>query len=537
MTQYTDEFTSLNTSSWIVGAVTGDSDVSITADTLLSSAVSGGRIRRPIEEFDITGFAAGGSSNPLDLTLGSATTLDVGTQVWCYIAGTDDGGAGLELNGVKLATVLSSTLVSIQNTDGTAFDGTAGSYAVTGTPTVSLPTVFTTSNDEEQRAGGIFHASSEADGNRAVLWCRYGVEKTTLAGYGAALEWGTSGVRTLSILKLNESTGAEETLTSLSVASLMQTQASSDLNVSQFLSVAVTDIQEGEQIADTTPEAAGVLIRVWLNTESDAEVTLEFRDRDRIPHRAAGGFAVELGGTSAVFCDQWMAETGYVTSDYGEHEHNNRTLGELRTVLRRRLGGGNTSNYESAYLDDAINEAIYEIIAEIGDNALFLQKIRNWTLTVDADNLVTMPYYVDRVDAIFDASSHGPVHWQMVGTDDYGRQRIYMDDRPSGRAYDVRFWERVEPLEEDDDVCCVPRRWDDVVLCAAALRVAGEGERDKAHGETLYRRYRTMLGALMKDMNRQRRGEGRRMRVSYRATIASRRRSRYVPDWQLRFPT
>ena len=527
MTDFVDEFEAISSSYWLQQSVAATGDLSIDEDTLLTTATAGAQLRRPVTSYDLSAIETV-SDNPLDFDIATDTGLSAGEKMWCYLSGLNDGGSGTWTDGTYQVTALSGTRFTIQNPDGTDYDGSAGAWVLAGS--VIFPTDLTSGN-EGQRAGAVVHATAEASGNRAVLWSRMSRLEPAVAGYGVSLEWGASGARTLSILKLNESTGSEETLTSLSVTSRMNSVGGSDLNQSQFLSIAVTDIVDGENAT----ESAGTLIRAWLNADADGDVALEHRDRDRLVHRDAGGFAIELGATS-VYCDQWMDEIPYVSADYGEHEHNNRTLSELRSALNVRLAQGNTSNLSEALLNQTINEAIYEILGELGDNAHFLRKSRAMTLTIDGDKLVTMPYDVDRVDAIFNASSHIPSGWHLVGYDDYGRQQIYMQDQPSGRSYDVIFWQRVEPLDEDTDECCIPRRWDDVILSCAALRIAGEGERDKAHGETLYRRYRTDLGRLMKDMNRQRRGEDRKIRVRKRAYLRKPHTGRYSAPWQTRFP-
>lgn len=530
MTILQDEFDALLGGTWVKALAAGTStDIDSSGEVLYSSG-DGNYICGPVTSLSFASSAPISTDNPVEVTLSAAHGVASGEAVWVYISGVVDSGGGVDVNGTWQATSTGTYTLTLADADGAALDGTGGVWDASSGQLVLQDSIASTG----QRAAAVLVFRAAATGNAGTVWCRHSPKVTPKAGYGARLLFDGS-TRTLQILKKDVTTGADTVLTSADVSDLMATQSSTDLDVSQLVTISATDLSSDSDLS----EPDSVLLRAWVNTDDPADIALEAIDASDI-HRAAGGWAVEISGTPTsgtvdVDVDTWFGESGYTIPAFGARIERCRSLSELRTAVARYIGLSDSHDYTDAVLNDAINDAIVEINTELGDNALYLRRMKRMTLTVDSDELVTMPYDVERVEDIFDAQGKDAIDrgsWRWVVDDDDGRLRLAIDERPSSKVYLVRYFEHWEPLESDDDLCPIPKKWDEAVRAGAALRIAGEGERDMMHNKTLYARYKTSMERMQKAMSRQRRQSNARMHFA-----GSRRRGPRYGSWrQMRGP-
>lgn len=524
------EFDAAIGSTWVKALAAGAStDIDSSGEVLYSSG-DGNYICGPVTSHSFASSAPISTGDPVEVTLATAHGVATGDIVWCYIVNVTDSGGGVNVNGTWQATSTGPYTLELADADGVGLDGTGGTWDASSGLLVLQDSIASTG----QRAAAVLVFRAAATGNSGTVWCRHAPHVTPKAGYGVRLKFEGSA-RTLEILKKDPTTGADTVLTSADVSDLMATQSSSDLSVSQLVTISATDLSSDKDLS----ESDSVLLRAWVNTDDPADIALETIDRSDI-HRDAGGWAVEISGTPTsgtvdVDVDTWYGESGYSIPSFGARVERCRSLSELRTAVVRYMGLSDSHDYSPDVLNDAINDAIVEINTELGDNALYLRRMKRMTLSVDSDELVTMPYDVDRVEDIFDSEGKDAIgrdQWRWVADDDEGRLRLAIDERPSAREYIVRYFEHWEPLDADDDLCPIPKKWDEAVRAGAALRIAGEGERDVLHNKTLYARYKTAMERMQKAMSRQRRQSNARMHY-----VGSRRRHpRYGSYLQMRGP-
>lgn len=524
MTVVNDNFSTLAISSWLKDFSSSSGDITVSAAQILSADTDDMGIMGPVASQAISSWSDG-EGTAATLTTAISSDMVDGTY-FVYITGATAGT--YDPNGWWQATVSSTTTMTFESLAGVALENDAGDPFSGGT--IYYPSA---QSSAEQRFGVLSYATAAADDNHVTVWARWDAEVDKTAGYGVRLEWGLT-TRTLTLLKLDAGDGSEYTLASTDVTHLMNTVSSSDIEVSQYIGITVTDVKVDEsQSADR--EAWGVLVRAYLNDDSLGNAVLEVKDFGQTSgtygvHRDPGQYGISLSGDVAV--DAWEGETGFVFPEFGAYSSEFRSLSEMRAAVTRYLSRSSATSLEDVVVNEAINDAIVECIEELGDNALFLQRFELMRLTMDSStHLVTMPGKVERVEMLADGSGRDIRDWKMVGYDEAGRLLLSVTDLPSGRDYYVRYYERIQPLEVDEDECPIPKRYDECVRAAAALRLSGEGERDSDHSRTLYARFKRSIERLHKEMNRFRRQN--RPRMHYRRGQSG---YRYAPSWQVRGP-
>lgn len=386
---------------------------------------------------------------------------------------------------------------------------------------------------EPTGAGQEFEAfvagASNLDGNGIIIWNRFDTvadydPTVPTVGYGLSLGWNTDGTRPLSLIKINKATAALELLATLSNVTLDTGPGGTDIGYAQLIRLVTVTLGDGS-----------VLVRGYVNQDDDSDPTIEAVDRGQVTtgasatmHLDAGTYAITLSGTSTVSVDRVTVRDDYVLSGFSDYKTGRRTLSELRTNLKLKMDRGIASNLSDEYLNTVLNDAVEHEMDDLADLATFTRKMRTEALTEDAAQLVTLPYDVDTIIDIYDASSNQPVEWRLIHVDSANRAVIHMPRSPGGESYQILYNEKWEPMEEDTDECVIPQRFDEIVVLGALLRV-GTADRDARYTRGIEELYRARKKAVRKKLNSRQRNQKAQLHV--RAQNYS-DYSRYGRPWQ-----
>lgn len=383
----------------------------------------------------------------------------------------------------------------------------------------------TTPNDAGQEVRAL--VASGVEGGLVVSIGARMVQTAFVSSYGYVLKltYSNAGARTIAFQRYAPtSPGTAYDLTAATAVTL-RTSNSSNLYVLQDIRMTVTNVANG-----------GVRLRAYVNNYDDADPDLDFTDYGKDTatsaylqtQESAGQWMFAFSGAGAVVEE-------FSASDYYEieaaTEFSGRTLAQLRTAVRNVVDRSTQTNFPSATIDQYINDAHEEFFAELGDHALFMRREETMTLTTDGTRRVFMPANVDRIEAIVDSTNSTPVaFWARDMTSD-GRQTIELDmwNGSGVSSAIVSYFARFEPLVADTDRTPVPRRYDEAIVVAAAVRMA-ETYDNQGLVVILQARLARVLGLVKKSMSRLMRQTFARMHVP--PTHFRNRRTR-VPWWQL----
>ena len=185
-----------------------------------------------------------------------------------------------------------------------------------------------------------------------------------------------------------------------------------------------------------------------------------------------GSSQVQLGKD---FFTAWV-EADTAESDATREQSDLLTLSDIRTKVKRRYERTVTSNSSTnTQIDGFINDALREFFNTVGDNAWFLRRMEQLTLNTSYPGTIDMPRKVKRLITIESLICPGqPVVWKGIGYTDQGRLRIALHDY-SESSYLAHYIVLPEDLEQDGDLCLVPRDYVELIVVLACKRLAEAG--------------------------------------------------------------
>ena len=399
MTIIQDDFDFLDTTSkWYKFLTAGD--IAVINGMSFSSGANNFLVYKEPGSLSITSSTI---ATPIEVTFGAVHGVAIGSKFYVSISSCDAVIAEFPflLNGVFEVT---------------ASDTSKGTIQRTGVGAATTGVAYRHVSDASQRSELLVACSSEGAGLFGILWNRYdpsAQDGLTIGstGYGVKLSWEASGVRKISILKVDTTTGLLVELGS-KVVSLFQDQGT-DLGVLQRIKL----ITHNESALDSDLPQDVVIVRAYINEDDDGKPELEVKDSGRHtggttlpPARAPGTFAISFGTVvNETLVDAVSMEYGYVLPKTGVYGRGYSTRSELRRRLSRLVSVGGSTNYDDTFLNEAIQDAILETINTLGDKAWDLHKSVTMSLTASDDQLVTLNEDVGRVMHIWDAATHQPV--------------------------------------------------------------------------------------------------------------------------------
>lgn len=361
-----------------------------------------------------------------------------------------------------------------------------------------------------------------------------GLEKGAVAsnpswGFGAYLYYEPNGQRSLG-LYANRDGGwfalvpANIHLFGTKTVTLLTDPAGSDLRVIQQIRVRARRTDEG------------TLIRAYLNNGDMASPDLEY-----LFHRDS--FGTSFGEWGFWFGAHSNARKLIVASIEAQDIRfdlaaytpvGTPTLKELKDgALARYSGSAENDDLDPGLLTEYANDAINEIVNEVGDIAYFLNPVETMTLVLDDDGFTAFDERVERVISIRNPDTEREVKWEGVNPTKDGRVRVKIDPAPvpSGQSYRVTFQLRPDGMDKDSDHSIIPRKHRELAMIAIAMRIGGF-DTNAEHLQWLEKRYERLLVLLKRDCNRwQRMRRKLRFHSPRMRTVRARYESELIDQW------
>lgn len=356
-------------------------------------------------------------------------------------------------------------------------------------------------------------------------------------GYVAWLNYEPANVRRLVLFRyVNDGATVDQLIWLTTTTSFTMNQVdSSDRAVGQEIRLTVT----------TTPDDV-VRCRIYLNNDDDDNPTIDYVDRGRDfytqngfaflpPILVAGYWSILLGWDSTGVSGHTgvALSTVSATDNFAVEEENpyaGRTLAQLREAVERTVNRSTATNFSGTTVNAFLNDAQEQLLAELGDLAIFARRTEQMTLYSDSLYRTYMPRHVDKVEHIWDGNGNSRRWWLRDYADD-GVLVIQLEQVPGdgGADYVVSYFKRYAPMLTDTDRTIIPRRLDEALVIGAALRVA-EHDSDQTWYASLLNRWRMAVHDAKVHMNRQLRMTKGKM---YARRVSTNPWTRYAPRDQL----
>lgn len=322
-------------------------------------------------------------------------------------------------------------------------------------------------------------------------------------GLWGRMSWLANGARRVSLMRFLPSDSAQSTVADVDLVLAGSVVAEGYEN--RLQQDGALSVPQRMRIVVTQETPYGLRARVFVNSDDD--------DRPVIDRKIDHDF-VGTGDSNQTYGHWWvgfgpstntnLAILGVLGSDYttddGKEEQDQRqdqpTLGEVRDLVRRRYTMSTRESLDQVDVDTAILDTIRDLRAKIGDNAWFLSRTDDVSLTINGTTLLsTMPSYMDRVLEIREASTGIPVWWQLSHTTSSGAQvlRINSTSQSFTCSWQMRWTEPVD----DSDIIPIPRLYREAVVTGAVMRLA-----EAAGRQDVFARSGTMYANAIQNMQR-----------------------------------
>lgn len=343
--------------------------------------------------------------------------------------------------------------------------------------TASLPTTGA------QEVGGMVVSATQGSNCHVDL----GVMGTTAAasysttplGVWARLAWLSNGVRRLSIHRFLPGDSASATLRTLDVVLSGAVPAdgyegrlreNGTVGYPQQLRLVVTAIDNG------------LLARAYVNEDDDDRPTLSaVIDRDLLDTGVADqefgaiwmGFGPSTGAAGdqavlGVFGGDYDASEDHVAQELREDQP---TLETLRQRVRRHYESSTNTSLLDEQLDDAITDAVEDLLNLCGDQAWFLVREASLTITPDTNGVAELQPVMRRVHEIVDGTNRKQVWFKLLYHSTQGAPVVRMNTTASG-TYLVRYTLRHAQIKQPYDPLPIPREYQEAVVMGACQKLA-----------------------------------------------------------------
>lgn len=169
--------------------------------------------------------------------------------------------------------------------------------------------------------------------------------------------------------------------------------------------------------------------------------------------------------------DAWleMREDPYDALDQDDCLTLSQVRDRVRTYYTRGRSG---TDVDDTTVDQHINAAMYHCLNLCGDNAWWLRNREIGTLTLDANNVATLPKYVNRALKITVAHDPTyPIDFEQLGHVEGGRMQILLKERKGG-TYTLDYILKPKELTRPDQILPAPRNVAEWIIVEACARLA-----------------------------------------------------------------
>jgi hypothetical protein len=370
----------------------------------------------------------------------------------------------------------------------TNFEGSlaAVAYQATTVPTTATQEVSAYVTSSEQTANS--YVDIGVGGKTAAAWA------DRILGVYARLYWLPSGERKVTIRhKLRDlGSGASDT----EVASLT-IMTSGGVEVSGYEGALLDggDTKTFQHLRlILTSESSGLFAAVFLNNADDdhpilsAKVLSDWVEPNASDSTDFGTWWFGFGDPGGSF-DRSLVVGQFAAGDYTER-------------VRRRYAGAAHDNLSDPVIDDYITDEVRQIVNQLGDSAWFMRRTEIVSISTDAESLQTLDAKVKRPVDLTDSVSGRRFLWEFHSLDSSGACVIRFAGNPN-YTEDARlhYIAHYEEMEEETDICPIPREHTEVVVIGACLRAA-ERDRNAALIASYMKRYDVLFRSLQRDQNR-----------------------------------
>lgn len=349
-----------------------------------------------------------------------------------------------------------------------------------------------------------------------------GFPTTPTKGYVADIRFSTA-VREVKLQKWDDdAAGTVVDLVSAAtdITTNLLTAAASSISVLQDYRFQAHNLADG-----------GVLLRFYCNEDDDDNPTVEFTDRGRgatahevVDFRAGfWGF----GGTDANgFIIETFEGQDYKKTAYGSFRPDLLTLGDIKTAVKRVVNRSAQSNFPDANIAEFANFVQDEIVVELGDSCVFLERTETLSLRADSNRHIVMPPNVRTITWMKETSDltigRKFLDWKFISLGHDGRLIIQLDPAPTGKEFLVSYIERYDRMDESDDTspCAIPRMYERVLIYGIAFAMA-EQTGDNAFRAAMEKRYYGGIQSIRRDQSRLLRMKKTRLMVPRRSRVNS----------------
>ncbi len=355
-------------------------------------------------------------------------------------------------------------------------------------------------------------------------------------GVFARFEWKANNERVLSIYhRLGNTLSSGETSdTELATLTLVDNAGTVQENWKGFLvdNGAVNALQNMRLVVSA--EDQGIAVRAYLNNTDDENPTLEaylrsdlvIVDSSNFPY---GQWWIYVGGDSSNNDVTYIAEISaqdYIlggrstTADRKEStiRGDHPTLRELRERVIKRFSGSSETDLSDFEVDELVRDEVEHLLNVLGDQAVFLIRHEELSVTMDSEGHVTLPDYIERLYSMEPNGQRRPADWAFDHYDSNGNLVIRMNPRrEADGVYLAQYLQRWERMSFDDDQCPVPRRHAETIILAACRTLAQTRERSMALAQSYDALYQSRLIATQREMARHWRQRKIRLRPARRA--------------------
>jgi len=152
------------------------------------------------------------------------------------------------------------------------------------------------------------------------------------------------------------------------------------------------------------------------------------------------------------------------------------TLADIRTKVQRRYERTVTSNdAQNAQITQFVNDSLREVYNTLGDQAWFLRRMEQMSLTPPYPSTLTLPRRCKRLIAVESTVCPGKaVVVKGLGYADQGRIQVVLHDYTGG-PYRVHYLVLPKDLEQDSDTTLVPQDYIELVVMLTCKRLAESG--------------------------------------------------------------
>lgn len=164
-----------------------------------------------------------------------------------------------------------------------------------------------------------------------------------------------------------------------------------------------------------------------------------------------------------------------------------------------------------------LNASMYHCLNHVGDNAWWLRRRKELTLTGGSNTVITLPRYVHRmmrIESPTDATY--PIHFEQVGFGQGGKLQILLKDGTSG-SYMCQFITMPRELSSDDQMIPAPRNITEWIIVETCARLAGSASNAPLQAHFAAQAQQLMSDSL-RSMGQQTRTRHDRLRTQRRMT-------------------